>query len=205
MLDNPELAPKVLFEEQIEAWCEKWLDTPFPRRNSAGQELTWREAIISGEFAIYFGTTRRTLEEEWLGFLTTRGLPQGGKNRPILQRANGNPHFTPKEAERELGFFCVEVGVGDLLHHNCRAKEDYLQGHQTRVTADIDENGDQHRRLGQQLHRYPGKGSRKQAPGDHIYRVFASVAPITKHHFVPLDNPNRRTLWVNNVECRVVY
>jgi len=204
LLENPDLAPEVLSKEEIASWCEEWLGTPFPRLNSAGEKLTWKTAISSGDWAIYFGTTRRQLKEEWLGFLTTRGLPQGGRNRPILQRANGT-RFTPKQAERELGFFCVEVGVGDLLHHTCRGKEDYLQTHQTCATADIDEYNVPHRRLGQQLHREISKGSIKQEPGDHMYRVFATVAPITKHYFVPLDNRNRRTIWLNNVECRVVY
>lgn len=196
----------MLSKEQIAAQCEDWLDSTDPRLvGTDGKLLTWRQAIASGKFAIYFGTTMRTLEIEWLRWLTTRGLPGGScRNRPVLQRMDGSL-FTMKEAEDELGFWCAEVGVGDNLNHNCRGKEDYLQAYLTNTTSDIDENDEPHRRLGQQLHRYVGKGGIKETP-NRIFRVFASVAPITKHGFdLPLDDERRRIICINGIECQVVY
>ena len=64
----------MLTKEQIAAQCELWLDETDDRLvGRDGEVLTWRQAIVSGLFAIYFGTTRRTLEIEWLRWLTERG------------------------------------------------------------------------------------------------------------------------------------
>ena len=127
----------MLTKEQIAAQCELWLDETDDRLvGRDGEVLTWRQAIVSGLFAIYFGTTRRTLEIEWLRWLTERGLPgaENGRNRPVLRRMTGET-ITMKEAEDELGFWCAEVGVGDIVNHNCRGKEDYLQTHLTNSTS----------------------------------------------------------------------
>lgn len=204
LLNNPDLARHVLTKEEIAAQCEEWLNSTHPRlvgRN--GEQLTWRQAILSGLYAIYFGTTMCTIEQEWLRFLCHATVEDGG-NRPILLRMNGK-HFTAKQAVDELDFFHVQIGVGDVLNHNCRAKENYMQAHQTYATADYDEGGVLHRRLGQQLHRQIGKGSNKEKE-NRIFRLFASVAPITKHHFDerPIDD-NRSTIWVNGIQCLVDY
>lgn len=208
MRQNPNIADRVLTKEQIADQCELWLNSTDDRlvgRN--GEVLTWRAAIVSGSFAIYFGTTMRKLEDEWLRWLTERGsdLPGKKKNRPVLRRMNGDI-ITMKEAEVELGFWCAEVGVGDILNHNCRGKEDYLQTHLTNATRDIDDDDKPHCRLGQQLHRCIGKGSIKQKE-NRIYRVFASVAPITKHHFDdrPIDVKRRKLIWLNGIQCQVVH
>ena len=198
----------MLTKEQIAAQCELWLDETDDRLvGRDGEVLTWRQAIVSGLFAIYFGTTRRTLEIEWLRWLTERGsgLPGLDKNRPVLRRMTGET-ITPKEAEDELGFWCAEVGVGDIVNHNCRGKEDYLQTHLTNSTRDIDDTGKPHCRLGQQLHRCIGKGPIEEKENE-IFRVFASVAPITKHYFDlrPINEELRSTIWLKGTQCRVVH
>ena len=200
----------MLTKEQIAAQCELWLDETDDRLvGRDGEVLTWRQAIVSGLFAIYFGTTRRTLEIEWLRWLTERGssLPgaENGRNRPVLRRMTGET-ITMKEAEDELGFWCAEVGVGDIVNHNCRGKEDYLQTHLTNSTRDIDDTGKPHCRLGQQLHRCIGKGAIEEKENE-IFRVFASVAPITKHYFDlrPINEELRSTIWLKGTQCRVVH
>mmetsp|Transcript_3479 Transcript_3479/g.15885 ORF Transcript_3479/g.15885 Transcript_3479/m.15885 type:complete len:351 (-) Transcript_3479:47-1099(-) len=208
---NPKIANHVLTKEQIAAQCELWLDETDDRLvGRDGEVLTWRQAIVSGLFAIYFGTTRRTLKIEWLRWLTERGssLPchaKNGRNRPVLRRMTGET-ITMKEAEDELGFWCAEVGVGDIVNHNCRGKEDYLQTHLTNSTRDIDDTGKPHCRLGQQLHRCIGKGAIEEKENE-IFRVFASVAPITKHYFDlrPINEELRSTIWLKGTQCRVVH
>ena len=71
--------------------------------------------------------TRRTLEVEYLRFLSTRGnlIANGStnRNRPVLMRDEAfSHHFTQKQAEVELG------AVGVQVFSNClRARASYIE------------------------------------------------------------------------------
>ena len=112
-------------------FCETWMGTTDPegrlRIEDGGEPLSWGTAMGSRKFSIYFGTTTRALRDEIFRWLTTRGRP-GGKqrNRPVLQHRDGT-HFTMKDAEKELGFWAVEVGTFKT-REDAGAVEDYLIG-----------------------------------------------------------------------------
>jgi hypothetical protein len=84
--------------------------------------------MSSGGYSVYVGMTRRTLLEEFLRFLSTRGtLGADSRNRPILmQNPEFTKHFTAGQAVKTLGAIGVQV-FSSGLRANASAMEDKLQ------------------------------------------------------------------------------
>ena len=138
-------------------------------------EASRRPRAESGGWAIYVGLTKRTLEVEYLCWLTPRGSGRGDgtRNRPVLVRADGTG-ITQKVAEKELkaiGFF---VTMHNKLRFNCSEVEDRLQGlcH--------------HYGLGRRLHRVVGAGGggpidpEEATIQDYLAKVFLTCLRVTE-------------------------
>ena len=137
-------------------------------------EASRRPRAESGGWAIYVGLTKRTLEVEYLCWLTPRGSGRGdgNRNRPVLVRADGTG-ITKKVAEKELkaiGFFVMH----SKLRFNCSEVEDRLQGlcH--------------HYGLGRRLHRVVGAGGggpvdpEEATNKDYLAKVFLTCLRVTE-------------------------
>jgi hypothetical protein len=97
------------------------LSTSSPSRSmpSCLGNLAMSQAIESNSFAIYIGTTARTLKEEDLRFVTTRGAQDqrssrsgrvvyiGRRNRPVLVNPNTGMDIPMKEARGDFGALYV--------------------------------------------------------------------------------------------------
>jgi hypothetical protein len=94
--------------------------------------MTLEEAMSLGGCSVYDGMTRRSLLEEFMGFLSTRGSLGTGStssqgNRPVLmQDQDFENHFTRTQAIDRLGAVGVQVFCSGL-RANASAVEDRLQ------------------------------------------------------------------------------
>ena len=117
--------------------------------------------------SMYLGTTGRSLPQEDLRFLTTRGANQmhltnpkkGKRNRPVLRWCNG-AYITMKEA-RELGFISLILWTG-TFRKDATAIEEGLQRHYNTLP------------LGDRLWRSVAKGAKisDELSNLRIYHVF---------------------------------
>ena len=137
-------------------------------------EASRRTRADGGGWAIYVGLTKRTLKEEYLGWLARRGSGRvdGNRNRPVLVRADGTG-ITQSVAEKTLmaiGFFVMH----NKLRFNCSEVEDRLQGlcH--------------HYGLGRRLHRVVGAGGggpvdpEEVTNPDYLAKVFLTCLRVTE-------------------------
>ena len=62
---------------------------------------------FNNNFTFYFGLTKQLLGYECFRFLTKRGLPNGGRNRPVLLRSNGK--VINGNAEESLNLRTMQV------------------------------------------------------------------------------------------------
>ena len=204
--DNPHMPAPELECEEVETICEDWMGTTDPEgyfRLGNGDELTWGEAMLSGEYCFYFGTTKRALEDECFRWMTPRGRPGGGRNNPILKRPDDS-EFTMAQVKEELGFHVVELLSFQTRLDAC-AVEEYLQRTITSMhEVVVDGDPEPHRPLGIQLHRFPAKGPHSSEEAE-VVAVFVCVGRITKSNFdLPYGDPRRRLMEINGVPVKVV-
>jgi hypothetical protein len=126
--------------------------------------------------SFYWGYTSRSLADEDLRWLTTRGTAgqdadgeytiKPGKNRPVLLWWPDESTITMGEARSELGFTSHEV-YASTLKYNARMVEKTLQLRY------------QHLPLGQRLWRCPDKGSKFDTEvDDKVHKVFITYSPL---------------------------
>ncbi len=124
---NPHTSKHVLSGDELEGVFHDILSTKFTQFGNK----TLEQAMDSGRYSVYVGMTRRTLEDEFLGFLGLRNRlgPNGSIRgpRPILMKDQGfKKHFTGKEAINQLGAVGVEI-FRSVLRYNVSWMEDRLQ------------------------------------------------------------------------------
>ena len=100
------MVDKLFTPEEIETEIKRILDTTYDYfgvdADGIPRTLRWAINCGPGEYMFYFGKTYRTLTLEGLRWLTTRGLTQGGGNRPVLTWPDGRT-ITQKQARELLG------------------------------------------------------------------------------------------------------
>ena len=161
-----------------------------------GQTLL--EAIDSGNFAIYTGSTKRSLGEEALRWLTRRGSnndnyqEQGQRNRPVWRWENDDI-IGMKDATDELGAKSFFVYYSPLRLAACYVED----GIQSALNL---------KPLGIRLHRAIAKGRKKEdddreSNRNFLCKVFFTIFPITE----PYPNPtNTPFMMVNNFRVKVI-
>ena len=126
--------------------------------------------------SFYWGYTSRSLADEDLRWLTTRGTAgqdadgeytiNPGKNRPVLLWWPDESTITMGEARSELGFTSHEV-YASTLKYNARMVENALQQRY------------QHLDLGHRLWRCADKGSKYDTEVDgKLHKVFITYSPL---------------------------
>ena len=131
-----------------------------------------RPEISSFTSSFYIGYTGRQIEDEWLRWLTTRGVwkedgdgnrTYSSTNRPVLLWADDGT-ITMKSAEKEMGFGVIEVYSSTLMV-NARYIEKALQVRY------------KHLPLGHRLVRAPDKGKKYDLSVDgKVHKVFITFS-----------------------------
>ena len=144
-------------------------------------------------FAIYFGVTKLRLKDEDCRWASARGLPQGGRNKPIIQKENGTI-FNRDELFSMLGAQSRFI-FASKLRPICRRVEDLLQ------LAIYNKD------LGIRLHRFVSMGSFQQEnetiEQDYLCKVFVTFFPITKIPWFD-ETKNEFFMELNKVIVKVV-
>jgi hypothetical protein len=145
--------------------CERLLSTKYAILG----DLTMRQAIETNSFAIYIGTTKRTIKEEDLRWMTARGAQDqrasrsgrvvytgSRRNRPVLVRLDGTC-ITMGEARRTFRAKSVVISHSRLWYNEI-SLEDALQ-------TELQPN-----RLGlERLHRHPAMGAKLAASAPRLH------------------------------------
>ena len=146
------------------------------RVSGATQGVALEEYLDDWGPSFYWGYTSRSLADEDLRWLTTRGTAgqdadgeytiNPGYNRPVLLWWPDESTITMGEARSELGFTSHEV-YASTLKYNARMVEKTLQLRY------------QHLPLGQRLWRCPDKGSKFDTEvDDKVHKVFITYSPL---------------------------
>ena len=162
----------------INATVTKIWTNPLPELDNMSPE----EAIKQKKFSIYVGFTKRTLEEEALRWLTSRGKHlrkgykyKGGRNNPVLVSKKTERDMDAKEREA-LGLKTLYVFSHVLKQNGLDVEE----GLQRLISNQICDDG-KLAPLGLRLHRCISKGSHQQDPDagkpDYLGKVFLAIAP----------------------------
>ena len=146
------------------------------RVSGATQGVALEEYLDDWGPSFYWGYTSRSLADEDLRWLTTRGaahadadgeytINPGKRNNPVLLWLD-DATITMGEARSELGFTSHEV-YASTLKYNARMVEKALQLRY------------QHLQLGQRLWRCPDKGSKfDQEVDDKVHKVFITHSTL---------------------------
>ena len=168
---------------------------------------TLREAANSGDFMLYTGMTCQLhLRDEAFRFLTSRGstpsllrsgkVKAGGKNRPVLLRANGDV-ITRSFAENKLLARIILLGTYKLRVNACKV-EDLIQSHMSNVDKV---------KIPCRLHRHVAKGMKndKVKEAKEIYKTFITVFRIQMIYAAKDSKGRPKFVKVNGHKLQIQY